>query len=210
MGFFGGDYNLSIAFGSFGQNISLFFCKIMYSIGRQLIKRRFLMINPRTDMYASPVSDATPAVFFQYGSKQTQTSLARVKYNKLIDNIVGNVTTQSCDFLSDKSAKDVLGSSNDIYSGYDDLGRKFVVILILDTAKKIIKDIIADVRATLPNVTVRFVVLIYIDPESLALIEVCQDGVDLLVLRERKYRFLNMIKVHDKKPFELFLIPTVI
>lgn len=169
---------------------------IVEGAGRARYRFRLARINriePRRDLLAVKIPDATPEIIAAYAQSDEQALLAKVRYNRLIDIFLGIASFSLQNHL--RTTVDGIGQIeiDEIYVGVDRRGRQFVVPVqakggsdkhgVVQTQQDI-----ACCREKFPHLICRPVSAQFLDDERIALFELAIECGEVRVVDERHYR----------------------
>lgn len=169
---------------------------IVEGAGRARYRFRLARINriePRRELVAVKIPDATPEIIAAYAQSDEQALLAKVRYNRLIDIFLGIASFSLQNHL--RTTVDGIGQIeiDEIYVGVDRRGRQFVVPVqakggsdkhgVVQTRQDI-----ACCREKFPLLICRPVSAQFMDDDRIALFELTHDDGEVRVVDERHYR----------------------
>jgi hypothetical protein len=154
---------------------------------------------PRTDIAAIKIPDATPEIIGAYALGDEQALLAKVRYNRLIDIFLG-LTTYSLQNHLRTHVKDMGQIEIDeIYVGLNRNGAQFVIPVQAKGGTDKLSPVqtmqdIACCRGKFPELICRPVSAQFIgskDDQVIALFELTVEGGNALIVEERHYRLVS-------------------
>lgn len=152
-------------------------------------------IEPRYELVAAKVPDATPEIVTAYAQSDEQALLAKVRYNRLIDIFLGIVSYSLQNHL--RTTVDKIGQIeiDEIYVGVDRRGRQFVIPVqakggsdkhgVVQTQQDI-----ACCREKFPSLICRPVSAQFMGHDRIALFELTVKNDEVQVVDERHYRLV--------------------
>ncbi len=163
------------------------------------IARVPLNLEPKEDMVATKIPDATPDLIKQYALNDEQALLARLRYARLIDLFLGLV----CYPLQSHLRTTVSGigqiETDDLYIGIDHKGVHYVIPVQAKGAKDYLSEIqieqdIAMCQDKFPNLACIPVATKFCEKEVIVLFSFSLDCDGLSVLSEKHYRLTPLKK----------------
>lgn len=170
-------------------------------VGAGVSRYRFKLVRqtrvePRDDLIATPIPDATPEIIAKYALNDEQALLAIVRYNRLIDIFLG-ITTYS---LQNHLRTTVKGIGqieiDEVYVGIDKKGRHYVIPVQAKRGKdKIgvsqISQDLAFVSEKYEGVRGRAVAAQFMAGKVIALFELTVEDDEVKVVEERHYKLVS-------------------
>lgn len=156
---------------------------------------RINRIEPRRELIAAKIPDATPEIVAAYAQTDKQALLAKVRYNRLIDIFLGIASYSLQNHL--RTTVDAIGQIeiDEIYVGVDRGGRQFVVPVQAKGgsdkhgAVQTRQDI-AFCREKYPQLICRPVSAQFMDDDRIALFELTIENGEVRIVEERHYRLV--------------------
>ncbi len=157
-------------------------------------------IEPRRELVAAKVPDATPEIVAAYAQSDEQALLAKVRYNRLIDIFLGIVSYSLQNHLRTTVEKIGQIEIDEIYVGVDRHGRQFVVPVqakggndkhgVVQTQQDI-----ACCREKFPALMCRPVSAQFMDDDRIALFELTVEKDEVRIVDERHYRLVPAAEI---------------
>lgn len=163
---------------------------------------RINRVEPRRELVAAKIPDATPEIVAAYAQSDEQALLAKVRYNRLIDIFLGIVSYSLQNHL--RTTVDKIGQIeiDEIYVGVDRHGRQFVVPVqakgggdkhgVVQTQQDI-----ACCREKFPSLICRPVSAQFMDDNRIALFELTVENGEVRIVEERHYRLVPANEIDD-------------
>jgi hypothetical protein len=154
-----------------------------------------LNIAPDRSREAIEIPDATPGIIVENALTQEQSTLAVLRYNRLVDIF----TRVTCYSLQSHVKTQVSGFGqvevDELYVGVDKMGRQYVFPVEAKGEKERlgalqIENAVAFCRAQFPHLTCRPLAAQKMSTDRIALFEFVEKGDDLLIREERHYRLV--------------------
>lgn len=159
-------------------------------------------ILPRGNLLSVKVPDATPEIIRGYALNDEQATLAKIRYNRLIDIFLG-ITAYSLQNHLRTTVKDIGQIEIDeIYVGLDKLGRQFVVPVQAKGGndQHAVVQTTQDIRCCaekFPNLICRAVSAQNMGNDQIALLELLLHQGELKVVEERHYQLVPATSITD-------------
>lgn len=163
-----------------------------------------MLIEPRPDMAAIAIPDATPEIVEQYALDDEQALLAKIRYNRLIDIFLGIATFSlqnhlrtSAEMREEKGSRSQI-EIDEIYVGVDKKGQHYVIPVQAKGGKDKLSKMqsrqdIAWCKQRLPKLECRAISAQFVGDE-IVLFLLKQDGEDIKVEEEKRYKLFRTNK----------------
>lgn len=161
---------------------------------------RSVRIEPRGELLAVKVPDATPEIISAYAQSDEQALLAKVRYNRLIDIFLGIASYSMQNHLRTTVANIGQIEIDEIYVGIDRHGRQYVVPVqakggsdkhgIVQTQQDV-----ACCQEKFPSLICRPVSAQFMADDRIVLFELTVEGGEIKVVDERHYRLVPAAEI---------------
>jgi hypothetical protein len=150
-------------------------------------------IEPNPNLKAIDVPNATPEIVAMYALGDEQATLARVRYNRLVDVFLGIAAYSLQNYLKTRVAAVGQIEIDELYVGIDKLGRRYVVPVQAKGGKDRIhagqlRQDIAYCAARFPELLCKPLAVQSSSGDRLAMFELTLEGDRVLIVDERHYR----------------------
>ncbi|RZT89428.1 hypothetical protein EV678_0213 [Azospira oryzae] len=165
---------------------------------------RGMLIEPRPDMAAIPIPDATPEIVEQYALDDEQALLAKIRYNRLIDIFLciatyslQNHLRTSAEMRPEKGSRSQI-EIDEIYVGVDKKGQHYVIPVQAKGGKDKLSKMqsrqdIAWCKQRLPELECRAISAQFVGDE-IVLFLLKEEGEDIKVEEEKRYKLFRSDK----------------
>jgi hypothetical protein len=150
-------------------------------------------IEPNAHLKPTSIPNATPEIVALYALGDEQATLARVRYNRLVDVFLGIAAYSLQSHLKTRVAGVGQIEIDELYVGVDKLGRRYVVPVQAKDGKDRIhagqlRQDIAYCAERFPDLLCKPLAVQSMPGERLAMFELTLDGDRVLIVEERHYR----------------------
>jgi hypothetical protein len=150
-------------------------------------------IEPNPNLKATDIPNATPEIVALYALGDEQATLARVRYNRLVDVFLGIAAYSLQNHLKTRVAAVGQIEIDELYVGVDKLGRRYVVPVQAKGGKDRIhagqlRQDMAYCAARFPELVCKPLAVQSMPGDRLAMFELTLDGDRVLIVDERHYR----------------------
>jgi hypothetical protein len=164
------------------------------------VANRLSSIEPRQDLTATKIPDATPGIIAKYALNDEQALLAKLRYNRLIDIFTG-VTCYSLQNHLRTAVPDIgQAETDEVYIGVDRKGAQYVFPVQAKGGKdrqsvvQTEQDFLI-CREKFPLLSCRPIAAQFMHDETIAMFELEQSGDEITIALEKHYRLVPQEEV---------------